>query len=455
MIRFQNKFYQTVLFLGDTILFIASVGLAYVLRNKDFSPDYDSLMLLLRVFSPVFFVIVVSYFIAMLYEVPSLMGAITRVKTILRLHLVAVVFGLALFYIFPPYGLTPKTIFLLQMVFFTIMQVMWRVYVSHHIRTNRKRKALLVGEGDEFTELKQAINSNPQSSITFAEHIEVTSPLLSGGTMDSLRRVLEENDITILVIDVKSEKVIPLLPYFYNLVGSGIRIYDVNRMYEDTFKRMPLASVGYFWFFENVTLDMKLYEIMKRFLDIVLSIPILIMFGISLPFVWLANKIEGVGDGTLFSKQKRLGMNGKMIEIYKYRTMLYTDLGNWRVEHGNKNRDTKVGSFLRKTNLDEFPQVINILKGEMSFIGPRNDILSLGEKLQKEIPFYAIRYSIKPGISGWAQTLQKAKNINPQGLEENIIRFQYDLYYVKNRSLLLDCIIILRTIRIFLDRLGL
>ena len=99
--------------------------------------------------------------------------------------------------------------------------------------------------------------------------------------------------------------------------------------------------------------------------------------------------------------------------------------------------------------------MINILKGEMSFIGPRNDILSLGEKLQKDIPFYAIRYSIKPGISGWAQTLQKAKNINPQGLEENITRFQFDLYYVKNRSLLLDCIIILRTIRIFLDRLGL
>ncbi len=455
MTRFQNKLYQAILFFGDTVLFFLSVSFAYVLRNKEFYPDYDSLFILLLAFSPIFLIVVASYFIAMLYEVPSLMGAITRVKIILRLHIFALIFGLAIFYMFPLYGLTPKTILVLQMALYTVMQILWRIYVSHHIRTNKKRKALLVGEGEEFTELKRAINDNPQSSITFAEHIEVNSPLLSGGTLDSLKIVLKENDITILVIDVKSEKVAPLLPYFYNLVGGGVRIYDVNKMYEDTFKRTPLSSIGYFWFFENVTLDMKLYEIMKRGIDILLSVPILIAFAISLPFVWLANRIEGVGDGTLFSKQKRLGMNGKIIEIYKYRTMLYTDLGNWRVEHGNKNRDTKVGAFLRKTNLDEFPQVINILKGEMSFIGPRNDILSLGEKLQKDIPFYAIRYSIKPGISGWAQTLQKAKNINPQGLEENITRFQFDLYYVKNRSLLLDCIIILRTIRIFLDRLGL
>ena len=105
--------------------------------------------------------------------------------------------------------------------------------MSHRIRTNKKRKALLVGQGQLFSELKSAVNDNPQSSIVFAEHIEVHSPLLVDTSLESLRTVLKENDISLLVVDVRNEKVIPLLPYFYNLVDDGVRIYDVYKMYED------------------------------------------------------------------------------------------------------------------------------------------------------------------------------------------------------------------------------
>lgn len=454
MTRFQNKLYQVILFLGDVVLFIVSIILAYALRNNDFSPYFSDLYPLFTTFLPILPVLVLFYFISSLYEVPSLMTTITRSRLLLRLHTGVLIFGIIIFYIFPVSELTPKLVLVIQMFLFTILQIIWRIYISHYIRTTKKRKALLIGEGDELHELKNSLNSNPQSSVIFAEHIEVSSPLLVGNTLDALRIILKENDITILVVDVKSEKVAPLLPFFYNLVKEGISIYDVGRMYEDTFRRTPLSTIGYFWFFNNVTFDMKMYEIIKRMLDVFLSIPILVCFLISLPFVWVANKIEGQGDGKLFSKQKRFGQGGNIIEIYKFRTMLYTDDGTWRIEGGNKNRDTKVGSFLRKTNIDELPQVINILRGQMSFIGPRNDVISLGEKLHKEIPYYGIRYSIKPGISGWAQTLQTVKHINPQGLEENIIRFQYDLYYIKNRSLLIDVVIILRTIRILLVRLG-
>ncbi len=440
--------------MGDSFFFVFAVYLAYALRNKDFYASFDDISLLTLAFSPIFIIVVLSYFIASLYEVPSLITTIVRVKMILRLHVVALMFGLGLFYIFPLFGLTPKVILFLQIGIFTVLQVGWRVYMSHRIRTKKKRKALLVGQGALCTELKQAVNDNPQSLFVFAEHIEIHSPLLVDTTLNSLRSVLRENEISLLVIDVKNEKVLPLLPYFYNLVADGVRIYDINKMYEDIFRRTPLSSIGYFWFFENVTLDLKLYEIAKRGVDILLSIPVLMIFIITIPFVWLCNKLEGEGDGTLFSKQKRLGLGGKVIEIYKYRTMLYTDTGSWRTEGSNKNHDTKVGRFLRRTNIDELPQVINILRGQMSFIGPRNDVVALGNKLYKDIPYYSIRYSIKPGISGWAQTLQQVKNINPQGVEENIIRFEYDLYYIKNRSLLLDVIIILRTIRILLIRLG-
>ena len=391
-----------------------------------------------------------SYFIATLYEVPSLMTTIVRVKMIVRLHIVALVFGVVLFYVFPVYGFTPKTVLVISLGLFTLLQVTWRVFVSHHIRTQKKRKALLIGQGEAFNDLKESINNNPQSSIAFVEHIEISSPLLTGDTLDSLKAVLKENDISILVIDVKSEKVIPLLPYFYNLVGDGLVIYDVHKMYEDTFRRMSLSSVGYFWFFENVTIDMRIYEIFKRFFDISISLFVAVVWLFLHPIVSYLIKRED-GGSVFLNNQYRIGRHGKPIKLIKYRTMTADDGGVWLKDKGNKNKVTKIGYFLRKSRIDELPQVMNVLKGEISLIGPRPDIVDLGNKMAQEIPYYMIRYSVQPGLSGWAQTLQEKP---PQSVEETRIRLMYDLFYIKNRSFLLDFVILLRTIRTVLMRTG-
>lgn len=456
MARFQNKLYQTVLFLGDTILFFIAVIGAYAIRSGDFSLSLSDVSPLLKAFFPLYVAVLVSYFVATLYEVPSLLTNLSRVKLITRLHIGALVFGLAYFYIFPEYsGVTPKVILLLQIALFTILVSFWRVYASHHIKTKKKRKALLIGQGAIFSELKEAVNNNPQSAFTFADHIEVQSTLLTGagdGSLEPLRLVLRENDITMLVVDVKNDKVVPLLPYFYNLVGEGVNVYDVYKMYEDFFKRTPLNTIGYFWFFENVDLEKKMYSLFKRLLDLLIAVPVGIIFLLTIPVVYVLQKIENDGEG-LFSIQKRWGRGGKVIRAYKYRTMLYTDEGKWRIEKGNQNRPTKLGRILNKTNIDELPQVINIIKGEMSFIGPRNDMVALGERLAKEIPFYMIRYSVQPGISGWAQTMQHVEGQNPQTIEQNIIRLQYDLFYIKNRSILLDVVITLRTFKTLISRL--
>lgn len=377
------------------------------------------------------------------------MPNIARVKTILRLNGLSFVFGLAIFYTFPEFfGVTPKIILILQAIFFTVGVVLWRVYTSHHIRTKKKRKALLVGEGALFSELRTAVNSNPQSTVIFAEHIEVHSPLLLDPTLESLRTVLKENEISLLVVDVKSEKVIPLLPYFYNLVPEGVRIYDVYKMYEDVFRRTPLTSVGYFWFFEHVSLDMKIYEIIKRVVDILAALPLLVGYLLVLPFIYLAIKLDD--KGPLFSIQKRFGRGGKIVDIYKIRTMSFTDEGEWFLQN-KVNKVTRVGAFLRKSRLDEFPQLWNVLKGEVSLVGPRSDILANGKKLSHDIPFYMMRYAIVPGLSGWAQVNQE---LPPNSLEETKLRLQYDLYYVKHRSLILDLIIMVRTIRVLLLRTG-
>ena len=129
--------------------------------------------------------------------------------------------------------------------------------------------------------------------------------------------------------------------------------------------------------------------------------------------------------------------------------MNVNDGGKWPEK--NDSRITKVGKFLRKSRIDEIPQLISVLKGDVSLIGPRPDIIDLGKELVAQVPYYSMRNSINPGLSGWAQIKQ---DVPPHSLEETKLRLSYDFYYIKNRSLFLDVIIALRTIRTLASRLG-
>lgn len=157
--------------------------------------------------------------------------------------------------------------------------------------------------------------------------------------------------------------------------------------------------------------------------------------------------------------QNRIGQFNKPVDVYKIQTMTANDAASatWTNEDAKKgNQITKVGAVLRKLSIDEIPQIWTILKGDMSLIGPRNDIQGLGNRLAEEIPYYNLRNFVKPGVTGWAQTHQHymGDNISPQSLEESRVRLSYDLYYVKNRSLLLDIEVALRTVKTVLSRFG-
>ncbi len=130
--------------------------------------------------------------------------------------------------------------------------------------------------------------------------------------------------------------------------------------------------------------------------------------------------------------------------------------GKEEKHEGQQNYVTRVGAFLRTSSLDEFPQCINILRGEISLIGPRNDILGLANRLADAIPYYSIRYIVKPGITGWAQINQQYEqgNISPQSIEETKTRLAYDFYYIKNRSFALDIVIALKTVKRMLFRVS-
>jgi len=150
--------------------------------------------------------------------------------------------------------------------------------------------------------------------------------------------------------------------------------------------------------------------------------------------------------------QKRIGEGGKVVQIYKFLTMFFDDEGDEELK--KKNRLTTVGKFLRKTRLDELPQAWNVIKGDLSLVGPRPELPLFVAIYEKEIPYYSIRHIIKPGLSGWAQICQDNPPKGGVNFTDTKTKLSYDLYYLKNKSLMLDLQIGLKTLRTLISRKG-
>jgi lipopolysaccharide/colanic/teichoic acid biosynthesis glycosyltransferase len=262
-----------------------------------------------------------------------------------------------------------------------------------------------------------------------------------------LLRIYSEG-VSTIVIDLKNEKIAPILPKFYNLIYSHIRFVEQYRIYEDIFDRIPLSLIGYSWFLENVSSRGHFgYDIFKRAMDIGLSLPLFLLSLLVYPFVALVTKLQD-GGPVLFT-QERVGTGNRPISIIKFRTMSTMDRGIPLIK--NDPRITPVGSFLRKSRIDELPQLWNILCGDVSLIGPRPEVPDLVKLYNEQIPYYNMRHLIKPGLSGWAQVHHDKP---PQSIEETKEKLSFDLYYLKNRSVVLDIKIALKTIKTLLSRTG-
>jgi lipopolysaccharide/colanic/teichoic acid biosynthesis glycosyltransferase len=186
-------------------------------------------------------------------------------------------------------------------------------------------------------------------------------------------------------------------------------------------------------------------------MDVIISFFAGLVSLIAYPFIILAIKMND--GGRVFIIQERVGKNGVPIKIYKFRTMTANDNGVY-IDGRTTNIVTKVGAFLRRTRLDELPQLLNVLRGELSLIGPRPELPSLVREYEKEIPYYGIRHLTKPGLSGWAQIYHENHPHHGVAVEETKEKLSYDLFYIKNRSFVLDVTIALKTINKLLSRSG-
>ena len=231
----------------------------------------------------------------------------------------------------------------------------------------------------------------------------------------------------------------------------GVRVYDINSHFEKRLGQIRIDYVyaGWLIFGDGFNQGMaraavkRLFDIFCASLLIVLSAPLMVLAA-------LAIRLES--RGSILYRQLRVGLNGSQFEVIKFRSMR-TDAeqdGTPRWATAGDDRVTRVGRFIRKTRIDELPQLFSVLTGDMSLVGPRPERQFFVDQLTQEIPFYSVRHSVKPGVTGWAQV----RYAYGATVEDSQEKLQYDLYYVKNHTLFLDLLILLETVRVVLTGKG-
>jgi exopolysaccharide biosynthesis polyprenyl glycosylphosphotransferase len=330
----------------------------------------------------------------------------------------------------------------------------WRIFYVRFLASNRFiQNAVLICEKAEAEELILGLeNIDPHYKIVAyvnSDSVESEGVLyhyVQNIKRDDLVSFVVENKISEIVIASRKTEGITteLYQQLIRLLEAGNIIKEYTQVYENKTQRIPVHYIArdfYRFFPFSRSNQNKLYLSLIRFFEIGLSVFGLFV-GITLtPFILLGNIIGNKGD--LFYTQERVGKDGMVFNILKFRTMVKNaELNGAVFAVANDNRVTGFGKFLRKTRIDEFPQFLNILKGEMAVVGPRPERPVFVKEIAAQMPFYETRHVIKPGLTGWAQV----NYAYGETIEDSLIKLQYDLYYIKHRSVYLDLNIALKTI---------
>ncbi|TPV32919.1 exopolysaccharide biosynthesis polyprenyl glycosylphosphotransferase [Paucihalobacter ruber] len=346
----------------------------------------------------------------------------------------------------------------LQIIYFYLAIIvgvfLWRLAYTTLIQSPRfYKKVLLIGEISNLSHILKALHDvDPNYKIIGFINSEdskdegIRFKGLKEYQVTDLNFIISEEKISeILVASFNSDNISTELYHsLINLLERGFTIREFTQVYEEMTYRVPIQFVGkdfYKYFPFSRSNQNKLYQFFRRLFDILFSILGVLIGLILLPLVLIGNLIAN--RGPLFYTQERVGKNAQPFNIIKLRTMVKNAEQNgaqWAQK--NDKRITPFGNILRRLRIDEIPQVINVLKGDMSIIGPRPERPYFVTELAKIIPFYETRHIIKPGLTGWAQIQHRYG----YSVEDSLIKLQYDLFYIKHRSIFLDINIIVKTV---------
>lgn len=453
-VRFRVGEQRGGLLIGDLIAAILALVIALYLWSAGrewltFSPEF------LQARVATWF-----YFLPLMWIVLLIESYASRRPTTLKESFaeVAIAAGLSLVIYLIIFFLAPKNLPRLAVIYFivlaAILTLIWRaIFVSLFTATATNRRALILGAGKAGTEIGRILQAMPKPPFITVAYLDddpqkqgqVINDLKVIGTSDDFWRIVSELQITDIIFSIIGEIRPELLDTMMVAEEKGIEVTTMPALYEELLGRIPIFMLKSDWAirsFVDQTHASALYELIKRLVDIVSG---LVGCAITLVTVPLIGTLIALETGfPVFYSQERLGRSGTLYKILKYRTMSQDAEkdGVARAASVRDSRATKVGRFLRLTHLDELPQFYNILRGEMSLVGPRAERPEIASEFPDVIPFYRARLFVKPGLTGWAQVNYGYA----LGTAQTADKLEYDLYYIKNRNLLLDISIVLRTV---------
>ncbi len=454
MRNFTRQHKTFILFLGDIlILYFSLFATLFVRYPHRFT--YKLWQAHFYHFSVVYILWLIVFYFSGLYEADFLKQTFSFFKKFFQALAINVFVAIGFFYFVP--GISPKRNLLFVIIFAIILFYLWRrIFYSLSQAKILKEKIAFIGLNQEGLEMINYFLDNPQLGyqVAFVLLPKKESPFLSKlppqvkvyRGLSQFNRLLKKIPLDKAVIAMKPETN-PVLSKELYYSSSNIELVSFPNFYEDITKKVPLELINRLWLQRASFRQKNLSTFIKRIADIFLALIGGILLILLLPFLIVAYLFT---DGfPIFFTQARIGKNNKKFKIYKLRTMVKNaDRTKTLWTEENDARVTPLGKFLRKFYIDELPQFINILKGEMSVIGPRPERPMLVKILEKEVSFYSLRHLVQPGVTGWAQI----NSFYARSMEDSLEKTKYDLYYVKNQSLFFDLSILFQTVKMIFSK---
>ena len=440
-----NRAKTFLLFLGDVAALYAALFAALAIRYggtlyEEFT-DVHALP-----FTVIFIFWILIFYIAGLYDLRRLRNNLDFIKTLWLAVATSAIVSILIFYAIPLFGITPKTNLLIFTLVFAIIETFWRRAFNRIASAgSAPNKVLLIGNGAAL-EIENTVRENAQLGYEILACMDETAAL---ATPEKIQTIVDEKNINCVVVSRQLKREGRLPATLYQLFAKGLLVMDLPNFYEAVMRKVPLDDLEETWFLENIEHAAQLYDPLKRAWEFVAALALGIIL---LPVeALIAIIIKLMSRGPVLIRQKRVGKNGNVFTLYKFRSMVALDPSGlaetgtaiWATP--NDSRVTPFGKLLRASHLDELPQFINLVRGDLSFVGPRPERPEWVEKLQKQIPYYEMRLLVKPGVTGWAQLNHRA-DLTTDDVKQKL---QYDIYYLKNRSLIFDFAIIIKTLKSF------
>lgn len=317
-----------------------------------------------------------------------------------------------------------------------------------------KKRLLILGTGQLAVDLCNVILSQNRWLVDIVGFLDAKTERIGErlvnpgiiGTYDQLAQIVERHHVDTIVVCLEDRRSILPVQSLLDFKAMGLDILDGHHLYEEASGRLSIDSLRPSALIFSTGFRRRLISLVsKRVLDaVVAAVGLVVLIPL---LVIIAALIRLDSPGPVFYRQVRVGLRGRPYMIWKFRSMRQdAEKSGPRWAQANDPRISRVGWWLRKTRIDEFPQLVNVLRGEMSLVGPRPERPVFVQELRTSIPYYDIRHTVRPGVTGWAQV----KFRYGASQEDSHTKLQYDLYYVKNLSLYLDMRILVQTIRVMM-----